>query len=323
MRNVNNLIGETFGKLTVIQKRDELEDRYCTWLCKCECGGEIVVNTKRLKRGTITDCGCEPKNPNLRGNISMDIKGQRFGRLVTLEKMPRGTKKDRTSWLCQCDCGNTLVVTTHQLCQGKTKSCGCISTERRKNSAVDISGKTFGRLTAICPTEKRDKKGSIFWHCHCECGNELDITEDCLVHGHYRSCGCLKEEIKTVINTRLTFVESTCIEWLKFRKSRIDNTSGFRGVYLNKNNTWRASIGLQNKSYYLGAYKSFDDAVRARLRIEEALHDGFIETYSTWLDKAEEDEAWAEKNPFYFNVHKKSGSFYISTPFSDTQVDIP
>ena len=61
MPRTQNLVGERFDKLTVLEKLPEKEDRYATWRCKCDCGGEIVVNTKRLLRGTITNCGCIPK----------------------------------------------------------------------------------------------------------------------------------------------------------------------------------------------------------------------------------------------------------------------
>lgn len=27
----------------------------------------------------------------------------------------------------------------------------------------DLSGQKFGRLTALYPTEKRDKRGSVYW----------------------------------------------------------------------------------------------------------------------------------------------------------------
>lgn len=40
--------------------------------------------------------------------------------------------KGRTKWLCKCDCGNEVVVTQKNLCNGNTKSCGCLNTEMRK-----------------------------------------------------------------------------------------------------------------------------------------------------------------------------------------------
>lgn len=40
----------------------------------------------------------------------------------------------------------------------------------------DISNQKFYRLTALYPTEKRDKDRSVIWHCKCECGNEVDVS---------------------------------------------------------------------------------------------------------------------------------------------------
>ena len=58
----------------------------------------------------------------------IDIKGQRFGKLVAIEYV--GHYKKRTAWLCQCDCGNTIVTTAINLRTGGTKSCGCLNKER-------------------------------------------------------------------------------------------------------------------------------------------------------------------------------------------------
>lgn len=57
-----------------------------------------------------------------------DLVGQRFGRLVVLEKetqdIPK-TSKPCVWWKCKCDCGNIVIVTTTRLVTGVTKSCGC------------------------------------------------------------------------------------------------------------------------------------------------------------------------------------------------------
>lgn len=53
----------------------------------------------------------------------LDITGQRFGRLVVIE---RATKADnRPCWKCRCDCGRTITVQGGSLRSGNTKSCGC------------------------------------------------------------------------------------------------------------------------------------------------------------------------------------------------------
>jgi len=70
----------------------------------------------------------------------IDITGQRFGRLVVIEKtkIPEGNKKDkRIYWLCKCDCGNERVVSGGNLHSGNTKSCGC---KRKKGVRTVING---------------------------------------------------------------------------------------------------------------------------------------------------------------------------------------
>ena len=74
-----NLIGQKFGHLTVTELTEARQNHYQVWWCKCDCGGEILVNTRRLKAGIVTDCGCIPKSNARRGNTAEDLTGQRFG----------------------------------------------------------------------------------------------------------------------------------------------------------------------------------------------------------------------------------------------------
>jgi hypothetical protein len=60
----------------------------------------------------------------------IDITGQRFGRLVAVELIP---KEERTwsnkerAWRCKCDCGNEVVVRQRNLRGARmTQSCGCV-----------------------------------------------------------------------------------------------------------------------------------------------------------------------------------------------------
>ena len=56
------------------------------------------------------------------------IPGMRFGKLVTIKKVKKlpDDKDKHDKWLCQCDCGNTTIVRSNTLREGKTKSCGCL-----------------------------------------------------------------------------------------------------------------------------------------------------------------------------------------------------
>ena len=91
--------------------------------------------------------------------------------------------------------------------------------------AKDLTGRRFGRLLAEYPTDRRDHRGSVYWHCRCDCGNELDVSESSLMHGRYQSCGCLRKELGRELPDQLTRIDGTCIEFLENRKHRRDNTS--------------------------------------------------------------------------------------------------
>ena len=58
MRIPINLIGQKFGKLTVIE-RDYSRKRRAYWICKCECGNTTVVASCDLRSGHTQSCGCK------------------------------------------------------------------------------------------------------------------------------------------------------------------------------------------------------------------------------------------------------------------------
>ena len=57
MGKLKDLTGMKFGRLTVIE-RAENKDKYVCWLCKCDCGNEVVVKGFLLKNGHTKSCGC-------------------------------------------------------------------------------------------------------------------------------------------------------------------------------------------------------------------------------------------------------------------------
>ena len=54
---------------------------------------------------------------------AIDLTGQRFGRLVAVDRAPKRGR--HLCWNCVCDCGNTNVASTCDLRTGNSKSCGC------------------------------------------------------------------------------------------------------------------------------------------------------------------------------------------------------
>lgn len=59
------------------------------------------------------------------------------------------------------------------------------------NNAIDLTGKTFGRLTYIKRTINGKHPKAIF---KCICGNEKELSEGHVKNGGTKSCGCYRKE---------------------------------------------------------------------------------------------------------------------------------
>jgi hypothetical protein len=113
----------------------------------------------------------------------IDLTGQRFGRLVVVERGERPenfSKKDTAVyWNCLCDCGKYKTCKSSKLKSGAIKSCG-----NRFCKYTDLTGKIFGRLLVI----KAGSDGK--WECECSCGKRVTISAGHLNSGSRTSCGC-------------------------------------------------------------------------------------------------------------------------------------
>ncbi len=271
-------LGYRFGKLTVAAKTGRHKNGYTVWLCDCDCGGSIELDTRAIQRGAYKDCGCETKvAPRAR-----DLTGMRFGKLVAIS--PTEERKYHTTvWRCVCDCDKVAYVPASQLLSGYVKSCGCLSHPPLK----DYIGKRFGKLTVISYEGKRD--GQHIWRCRCDCGNETEVRQSYLQCGHTTSCGCAQAE---AYRENLKLVDGTSVTKLEASKKHLlrSNTSGYTGVYQQKaTGKWAAQITFKGKTYFLGAYDRIEDAVKARKSGEE-MHDEFLEWYYSACEQNKKQE---------------------------------
>jgi len=60
--------------------------------------------------------------------------------------------------------------------------------------SIDITGKTFGRLTAIEPICGVGRKRKRRWRCKCACGAITEVPTSALICSSVKSCGCWKED---------------------------------------------------------------------------------------------------------------------------------
>ena len=58
MPRVANCIGKKLGMLTVVERTSNSKHGASRWICRCECGNEIVLTYEQVKRGSKKDCGC-------------------------------------------------------------------------------------------------------------------------------------------------------------------------------------------------------------------------------------------------------------------------
>jgi len=68
--------------------------------------------------------------PSKAGRPAIDLRGQRFGRLLVIERTANHARVDRPTWLCQCDCGAEVTLYGGALRSGRNKSCGCLRRDR-------------------------------------------------------------------------------------------------------------------------------------------------------------------------------------------------
>lgn len=178
------------------------------------------------------------------------------------------------------------------------------SKQSRKAAISDITGQKFYRLTALHPTEKRDAKGYVIWHCRCDCGNEVDVPYNSLMYSNtIRSCGCRKREHEQQLGNFLKRVDGTSVDMLKSKKVPKNNTTGVKGVYFIKGK-YVAKIVFQKKQYVLGSFDDLESAAAARKEAETQLNDTVVAYYDRWSARAAQNAEWGEHNPMRITVER-------------------
>lgn len=131
---------------------------------------------------------------------TLDISGQRFGRLIAKRSAirPVHLKNTQQYWECLCDCGRTTLVSSYALRHGHSKSCGCL-----RGLYIDIANQRFGRLLVTGRGEdwkSRTGNKHIRWNWICDCGTTGRSTGNQLRAGRAKSCGCFKKDPLTAFN---------------------------------------------------------------------------------------------------------------------------
>ena len=122
-----DLVGQKFGKLTVLKATEKRKHNSVVWECQCDCGNTTYATTEGLRVGDNTSCGCSNSSRDkFARTYSVDFTGKIFGQLKVLGATDMRTSNGNQVWKCQCKCGNICYVSTNHLQTGNTKSCGCL-----------------------------------------------------------------------------------------------------------------------------------------------------------------------------------------------------
>lgn len=132
MGALRDLVGQTFGRLTVVSRADNDKHGHPRWLCQCECGTERIVLGASLSRGHTTSCGCLGRELSSSRSLN-DLTGKVSGRLTVINRAENGEGRN-ARWLCQCECGAEIVVRGDRLAYRSTVSCGCFRKERTREN---------------------------------------------------------------------------------------------------------------------------------------------------------------------------------------------
>lgn len=57
-----DLTGNKYGRLLVISRVPGLQNRKVVYVCKCDCGKEVITRSDSLKNGHAQSCGCRHKD---------------------------------------------------------------------------------------------------------------------------------------------------------------------------------------------------------------------------------------------------------------------
>lgn len=187
-------------------------------------------------------------------------------------------------WLCECVCDNKtqLIASGHNLRCGHTKSCGCLKKElaikaNKKYNTHDLSGE-YGILWSTNTNEEiyfdLDDAEEILQYCWSVDSSgypsasinrknvRMHAFLDCKQYDHINR--------NKLDNRRENLRLSSEQDNARNRSKQTNNTSGFIGVYFNKQaKKWRAQITIDFKTTALGQFANKEDAIRARLKAEK------------------------------------------------------
>lgn len=235
----------------------------------------------------------------------IDLTGERFNKLVVIERVchPSNPKSKSTYWKCRCDCGNYTIVDGSKLKSGHTKSCGCllkntngidhinfkgnkwilqenIAIGKDSNNCIfTISIEDFDFVKKYCWTASKSRKTKTGKYFCSRMGRNSDNKHKMKMlhnfiwelHNGDIPKGCYIDHIdQNPSNNQINNLRLVTKSMNSFNSPvRNNNVSGVTGVsWENRSNKWRAYITKNHKRIELGLYETLEEATNIRKQAE-------------------------------------------------------
>ena len=211
----------------------------------------------------------------------IDIVGNKFGKLLVLQKTNKKVSNGSYIYKCKCDCGNDFEVSSTKLRSGHTKSCGCyrkeyLTKKQKKYNQIEVDGDVAkiyffnSNRYAIIDAEDIEKVKEYCWidkpkkyypsalingkqlelHRLIKPNNDKRFVTDHINRNPLDNRKCNLRIVTQCVNCQNTDKPST-------------NTSGYKNIsYISTRQVYVVSFTKNHKNYYVGSYKDLETAIQ-------------------------------------------------------------
>lgn len=206
---------------------------------------------------------------------STEDVGKRYNKLTILSIENRGK---HVYAKCLCDCGTEKDIRLDGIRSGAVKSCGCqkrehlISINEKHGMCGTNTYSSWQHMKTRCELKNKEKYPYHSGSGITVCGRWLESFEN-----FYEDMGdCPDGFTLDRINSALGYCPDNC-RWVNNNLQAFNKRSDeIKGVSFRKDRgKWYASITKNYKTFRLGCFVNYEDAVEARLRAELEIYGEF------------------------------------------------
>lgn len=209
-------------------------------------------------------------------SVKLNVKGERYGRLVGIKCM--GSQKGHTTWLWRCDCGNEKEINLVNVRRGLVKSCGCYAQECRTKHGLSTHWlyTTYRSILGRCNNKNYLRYVDYGGRGISCCFNSFDEFYAYVTQlPNYAIAQKKKLTINRIDNNGN--YETGNLEWASQARQEANkrmnknNTSGCKGVsFYKRDDRWVARLSINGvKNPVLGYFKTKEEAIEVRKKAEQ------------------------------------------------------